>query len=360
MKDLFVNLGDRSYNIYIDSNYYLDIPNKLKDKFDNVKFFIITDENVDSIYGEAFYNKFLENNLSVYKFVVPSGEKSKSIKEYERLCEEILKAGITRKDVIVAFGGGVVGDLSGFCAATILRGVSFVQVPTTLLSQVDSSVGGKTGINTNSGKNLIGAFYQPKAVFIDTNLLNTLSDRVFSDGMAEVIKYGCIWSKYLFNKLTSIKSRKDLMEDIENIVYECCDIKRHVVEEDEQETGLRKILNFGHTFGHVIEKYFDYNKYTHGEAVAAGMYAIVLASENMGICNGVSGDLGEILDKYSLPKIIEELKNKPDDVLNIMSKDKKSENTGINFVFISEVGKSFTEKKNAKDMINILEKVDVL
>ena len=231
----------------------------------------------------------------------------------------------------IALGGGVVGDISGFAASTFLRGIKFIQIPTTLLAQVDSSVGGKVAVNLDGGKNLVGSFYQPKAVLIDPDMLSTLSERIFNDGMAEVIKYALIWDKELFSEL-----EKDTL-DIEKIIYTCVDIKRQVVEEDEFDTGKRMILNFGHTYGHVVESAYNYETYTHGEGVAIGMARITERTEKMGITKvGTYDKIVSILKKYDL--CFDDYSIDKETAANIMLRDKKSAGGSINYIVLKEIG----------------------
>ena len=246
--------------------------------------------------------------------------------------------------MILTLGGGVIGDLGGFIASTYLRGVAFIQVPTTLLAQVDSSVGGKVGVDLEKGKNLVGSFYHPKRVIIDPLVLNTLNDRVFNDGMSEVIKYGCIKDKEFFFNLLSYKDKEEVMKNIEYIIYNCCKIKKEVVENDEKDTGERMLLNFGHTIGHAIEQYYKYSRYTHGEAVAIGMYEITKISESLNESKeGTSKLIKDILIQYNLPY---NLDLKLEDIRETIALDKKNLNKKLNLIFISEIGKSKIVQRN--------------
>lgn len=235
------------------------------------KLTIVTDSRVLPLYLARTADSLEQMGFQIQCLTVPAGEASKSAEQLVILWEKMMAFGMTRTDAVVALGGGVVGDLAGFAAATLLRGVDYVQIPTTLLSQVDSSVGGKVAIDLRAGKNLAGAFWQPSLVIIDPGCLDTLPDRTFSDGMAEVIKYGCILDRKLFELLNRCGSRVRVMERIVDVVYTCCDLKRRVVVEDERDTGLRQLLNFGHTVGHAFELAGHYETWTHGQGVAAGM-----------------------------------------------------------------------------------------
>ena len=235
------------------------------------KLAVVTDSNVQPLYLERVANSLKQAGFQVLSLTVPAGEGAKCAEQLVMLWEKLMDFGMTRTDAVVALGGGVVGDLAGFAAATLLRGVDYVQIPTTLLAQVDSSVGGKVAIDLQAGKNLAGAFWQPSLVLIDPHCLTTLSDQTFSDGMAEVIKYGCIRDRAFFDLLDRCGDRAGVMEHIDEIIYTCCDIKRKVVLADERDTGERMVLNFGHTIGHAFELAGNYETWTHGQGVAAGM-----------------------------------------------------------------------------------------
>jgi 3-dehydroquinate synthase len=290
---------------------------------------VITDENVDKYYGNAVTSAL---RGTAAKLVLPAGEATKSFETLQTVYEFLFDFQITRSDLIIALGGGVIGDLTGFAAATALRGVPYVQIPTSLLAQTDSSVGGKTAVNTARGKNLVGAFYQPRAALIDTDCLKTLDDRTFADGMAEVIKYGCIRDEKLFDDL----ARGEIAEHMDDIVTRCCDVKRAVVEGDEFDTGERMILNFGHTLGHAVENYYNYQKYTHGEAVAVGMYNISLAGERIGVTpRGTAEKIKRVLTKYRLPYALDV---DAAALRGAMALDKKSTGGGVNIILLDRIG----------------------
>lgn len=266
MKKLRVNLGKNSYDIIISKGLLSDVKNYLPK---NGKIFIVSNKTVYKLYGKYFSD--FDNVI-----LIPDGEKYKNFKTYKFIIDKLLEKNIQRNDTIIALGGGVIGDITGFCASTVLRGVSYIQIPTTLLSQTDSSVGGKTAIDHKMGKNLIGAFYQPSLVLIDTETLHTLDKRQFMAGMGEVVKYAFIENtikendeSFLMNYLFDNNIYDDNV--IEEIVYQSCLLKALVVERDEKEEGLRAVLNFGHTFGHALEKITNYNKILHGEGVVFGI-----------------------------------------------------------------------------------------
>ncbi len=274
MKTLTVALPGREYDILIQRGLLSQAGEYIRAAVPRaVKLAVVTDSNVGPLYSGTVLDSLRSAGFETALFTVPAGEKSKNPSQLAQLWEGFMEFGLTRTDGVVALGGGVVGDLTGFAAATILRGVALVQIPTTLLAQVDSSVGGKVAVDLKAGKNLAGAFYQPRLVLMDPDVLNTLDLPQFIDGMAEVIKYGCIWDAEFFDFLAARPSKPELMADIGHILYTCCDIKRQVVMKDELDTGLRMVLNFGHTLGHAYELAGRYVEWSHGEAVAAGMCA---------------------------------------------------------------------------------------
>ena len=326
-----VKTSQSNYDIIIENGAFDNFVAYTEDLLIGRKIFAVTDDNVDSFYG-----KKLESLLSGYEYkkvVLPHGETTKCTEYLNKLYSEMASFKMSRSDIVVAFGGGVIGDLVGFAAATFLRGIKFIQVPTTLLSQVDSSVGGKVAIDLPEGKNLVGSFYPPSRVIIDPSLLKTLPKRVFSDGMAEVIKYGCIRDAELFEKLG-----EDISDCLEDVICTCVNIKKQVVEKDEFDTGERMILNFGHTFGHVVEKLCNYTTYTHGEGVAIGMLRITRKSEEMGITEaGTADKLEELLKKYNL--VFPDYTFDADMAYDVLTLDKKSSKNAISYVMISEIGK---------------------
>lgn len=344
MKTLRVNLGINSYDILIGKNILPDIGDHVKS--DGGKVFIVSDTNVAPVFANIIIDSLLKKGYDCKLEVLPAGEGTKSIKSVTPLYSSMLAFNLTRKDLIITLGGGVIGDLGGFVASTYLRGVPFVQVPTSLLAQVDSSVGGKVAVDLPEGKNLVGSFYQPKLVYIDTDVLHDLSDAFYIDGMAEVIKYGCIKDKVLFELLETIHSRDEFMQKVEDIVYTCCDIKRKVVEIDERDTGERMLLNFGHTYGHAIEKYYKFKGYTHGQAVAIGMVFITEISERLGMtAKGTAERIKRILKNYGLP-ISDQVR--PEQLMSAMLNDKKNMGKKLYVVLLKEIGESFTYPTTAE------------
>lgn len=352
MEKLHINLNEKSYDIFIEKGIFQEVGKYISRIYKKKRIVVVTDTNVDQLYGDKLLKNLEKSGYILSKVVFDAGEENKNFDTLTKVYEKVIDSGIKRGDLLIAFGGGVVGDLAGFAASTIYRGIDFIQIPTTLLAQVDSSVGGKVAVDTNRGKNLVGSFYQPKMVIIDPDLLKTLEEREVRSGMAEVIKYGAIYDNGFFNDLLEKKNLKDSIEDIEKIIRRCCEIKAKIVEIDELDMGLRMILNFGHTLGHAIEKYYDYTKYTHGEAISIGMYKICKLGEKLGITKiGESEKIKEILKKYELP--IED-KVKLEDLIEIMKGDKKNISGVLNFIFLSEIGKVKVKKIEEEKIRNKL------
>lgn len=280
-----------------------------------------------------------DSGFECHSFVLPYGEPTKSFQSLPKIYEALINAKLTRSDLLIALGGGVIGDLAGFAASSYLRGIKFVQIPTSLLAQVDSSVGGKVAVDLPQGKNLVGAFYHPKAVIIDPDVLNTLPDHFISDGMGEVIKYGCIKDKELFELLCRHTSFDDLKPKLTQIIARCVDIKRIVVEADQFDLGERILLNFGHTLAHTIEQHFNYERESHGEAVGIGMYQITKIAEEKGLTTSECAEqIKKALEIYKLP----DNSNLPIDVLtDAISLDKKNLNNHLNVVLLHNIGDSY-------------------
>jgi 3-dehydroquinate synthase len=337
MKKLTVSLPGREYEIQIERGLLDKAGAACRAVLPKaVRLAVVTDSNVAPLYADRVLGSLEKAGFEVKLFTVPAGETSKCAARLNELWEGFMSFGLTRTDGVVALGGGVVGDLAGFAAATTLRGVNYVQIPTTLLSQVDSSVGGKVAIDLQAGKNLAGAFWQPRLVLMDPLVLDTLTDRVFSDGMAEVIKYGCILDGAFFALLEENPSRAGVMEYIEQVLLTCCDLKRRVVEADERDTGERMLLNFGHTLGHAYELAYHYETYTHGEGVAAGMVAAAALGEEMGVTPGGTKErIAALLAKFSLPTAIP---CSVADYAAAIGLDKKSEGKDISLIVLETMG----------------------
>ena len=315
------------------------------------RFAVICDDNTAPLYYDRVKASLEGSGLSCEQFVFPHGEASKCAEVLGRIYSFLAASHFTRSDAVIALGGGVTGDMAGYAAATYLRGLGFIQIPTSLLSQVDSSVGGKTAIDIPEGKNLVGAFKQPDLVIIDTDTLSSLPREFLIDGMGEVIKYGMIRSAELFDKLCSTDI-DHILDNAEDIVYDCISIKRDVVEADEFDRGERELLNFGHTLGHSIEQYYHYTGISHGRAVAKGMELITRIAAEKGICSKELCDrLNSCLKLYELDIEIEpSLSQLGDAVLN----DKKRSGNNIDIIMCSDVGRSSAVKMTVDEFISIL------
>lgn len=338
-----VNLGDNSYPIYIENGILSEAGRYITDVFRGKRIMVISDDNVFPLYGDKLLSSL--GNYECHSLVLPHGETTKSFQILPRIYEAMLTAKLSRSDLVIALGGGVIGDLAGFAAASYLRGVKLVQIPTSLLAQVDSSVGGKVAVDLPQGKNLVGAFFHPKLVLIDPTVLDTLPPHFISDGMGEVIKYGCIKDKGLFDLLCSHTSFDDLKPELPDIIARCVDIKRIVVEADQFDTGERMLLNFGHTLAHTIEQYYHYERESHGEAVAIGMYQITKMSEEKGLtASGCAEKIREALKIYGLP---DSCGLAVDDLREAITLDKKNLNGKLNIVLLKEIGASYVYPTDA-------------
>ena len=332
METLQVALGRRSYPIYIGGGL-LEQAEELLRPLGVGRWAIVCDDTVAALYGAP-----LACRTGWPLVTFPAGEGSKSLGEYDRLCRRLVQLGLTRSDGIVALGGGVTGDLAGFAAATLLRGVALVQAPTTLLAQVDSAVGGKTGLDLPEGKNLLGCFYQPRMVLADTACLATLPRRQLACGMAEVIKYGCIADKALFETIERLGSRAALMPRLDEIVARCCAIKARYVHEDPHDHGVRMQLNFGHTLAHALENTMGYGVLLHGEAVCIGMVAAAKWGETLGVTpEGTSARIERVLKAYDLPTERDASLTRAQ-LAATMALDKKAEGDGVRCVILTEIG----------------------
>ena len=340
MKKITVN-ASTSYEILVEKNLLASCGKHIKSVTNAEKIAVITDDNVDELYSEKVINSLKSEGFKVCKFVFKHGEAQKCSETLNDIYDFLVENEITRTDCIVALGGGVVGDISGYAAATYLRGIDFIQLPTTLLAQVDSSVGGKTAIDLPSGKNLVGAFKQPKLVLCDTDTLKSLSDDIFSDGMGEVVKYGMIKSSALFSLISS-KNIRDDENLLTEVISQCISIKRDIVEADEFEKGERMLLNFGHTLGHAIEKAGNFTDITHGKAVGIGMSLMTEICEKNELCqSGTHKMLNNCLSLYNIPTQTQyNLSLLSDFCLN----DKKRNGGNISIVICKEIGKSEVKK----------------
>ena len=362
-KTITINLDRNSYDIHIGENLANEIPNIISPFVKRNKIFIVCDESLGSIILPEIKNSFIEAGFEVLISLVKSGEESKSFESLEITISELLDNGIERNDTVIAIGGGVIGDLAGFISSIIYRGINFIQVPTTLLAQVDSSVGGKTAINVKQGKNLIGSFYQPKTVITDVSFLSSLSEREIKCGLSEIVKYGVIGDRDFFYWL------KENVDNLTKLNQDCliyaieksCSMKANIVQKDEKERGDRALLNFGHTFGHALEKHFTKNEVLlHGEAVAIGMAYASKFSANTGILKKDECDeIINLISDIGLPISINDIKGEitKEEILNLMMFDKKRVNQKNTLILLNRIGEAFisndTSDKEIIDFFNM-------
>lgn len=348
MKTVTVDLGERSYPIYVEDGCLTNIGEFLAKHYSGKRTALITDSIVKNYYASPVEKSLKDSGFEVTLVEMPPGEPFKTLSVLESVFDRLIEQRFSRDTVIISLGGGVVGDLAGFAASALLRGVKFVQIPTTIIAQTDSSVGGKVAVNHRLGKNLIGAFYQPLFVFIDPAVLKTLPPREVNAGMSEVIKYGAIKDEAFFTFIEenceSLKNLQDI-EKIEKAVIRSCEIKAEVVAIDEKESGLRRILNFGHTIGHAIENITGYKVYLHGEAVALGMIAAGWISAELGMLDKDKFErLEKVIRKIDIPNLIisDTARNKKTDtrLLEAVARDKKVKEGKVNFVLLNDIGKT--------------------
>ncbi len=339
MQRLNIDLGERGYDILLGSGLLDRIGELVSQVLQPSRIVLVTHPSLFQLYGDKVLAGFKKQGWATDIIEVPEGETSKSLQQADIIYDRLLGFNCDRKSVLIALGGGVIGDLTGFVAATYQRGIPFVQVPTTLLSQVDSSVGGKTAVNHPKGKNMIGAFYQPRLVIADLDTLQTLPQKEFRAGLAEVIKYGVISDASLFDYLeNNVEEILQLdNECLAHIIKTSCAIKAEVVEKDELESHYRMILNFGHTLGHAIEALTGYSRFIHGEAVAIGMIYAAKLSQQSGKCEeGVPNQICELVKKCGLPSQWPDLD--PQEVIESLYHDKKTMNHKIKFILVKKIG----------------------
>jgi len=338
VKEVIVKTRGKTYSIYIESGIFQKLPDIFKRKYSGKKLAVVSDNNVFSIYGDTFVKDLQQKGFFVIPIIFEAGEKNKNLTTLSNIYDALADHAFTRSDIVVALGGGVTGDMAGLAAATFLRGMGFIQIPSTLLAMVDSSIGGKTAVDLPQGKNLIGAFYQPDAVYTDPILLETLSDRWFSDGMAELIKHVIIRDADLYNQLAFDEyDRKYISKNLDDFIFASCNIKKNIVEEDEKDNGIRQLLNFGHTIGHAIERVLNYSVLSHGEAVSIGMVYITKLTESIGFTEkGEAEKIINVLKKYKLPTQWPDINIS--DVIKAISLDKKNRSGKITIACIERIG----------------------
>jgi 3-dehydroquinate synthase len=343
MRELRVQTKSRPYSVFVGIDLLTQLPSLLlrHEVQTKQKLFLVTDSHVYPLYANDILGSLQAAGYDVHIAVIPAGEKSKSLETLDQLYSDAINAGLDRSSVVLALGGGVVGDVAGFFAASFMRGIPFVQIPTTLLAH-DSSIGGKVGINHKLGKNYMGAFHQPLFVLFDVKLLASLPERELVSGFAEVVKHAFIWDKQFVAWLE--ENNKALMQRdlpiLEEAIYQGCKVKISVVSDDERENGIRAILNYGHTIGHALESVSEYQFYTHGEAISIGMVgAAMLSVDVLDAPSNLIQDTETLLRKFSLPIRIEN--NWSDEaLLQVMKRDKKAKQGNYTFVLSEEVGKT--------------------
>lgn len=352
MQTISVPLQNRSYPIWIEKGLLTNLPELLKPMNQGQKWVIFSQNEIISLYGNSLCKGLKSAGFQVELVVLPDGEKAKSLNELEGIFSQLIGMGCDRSSTFLALGGGVVGDATGFIAASFMRGVDYIQIPTTLLAMVDSSIGGKTGVNLPDGKNLVGAIWQPKAVVIDIELLKSLQEREITSAMGEVLKYGAILDRNLFEVVA--ENLNDILnlskpELLTEVIGRCAKLKADVVVEDEREGGKRRILNFGHTIGHALETHFGFETLRHGEAVAYGMLAAGKLSNEDGRLEIEDFELLQTtIKKLPLPKLPE---FDAENILKIMQRDKKVKDRKINFVLLEAIGKTVIVDSIEKESI---------
>jgi 3-dehydroquinate synthase len=360
LKKIPISLGESSYDIVVGYRITSELGEAAREVGLGSKQMIISSDAVWSLYGKMVYASLASSGFNVTSTNVNDDEEAKSLETVSTIYDRLLDNEFDRTSSIIALGGGVVGDITGFAAATYMRGIRYAQVPTTLLAQVDSSLGGKTGVNHAKAKNLIGVFCQPALVWIDVATLQTLPEREFRSGLAEVIKYAIITDRGLFSTLSEVVPllSSTSLETLIDIVSRCCSIKARVVQEDEKETGVRSILNYGHTIGHAIETITNYSHYTHGEAIAVGMTAAAKISHKIGTCDQETMELQEnLLRSARLPTSID-LPINPRTIVDQLSSDKKKLDGKVRWVLPRTIGDVFlTDDVPARTVLEVLREI---
>ncbi len=351
-KRIKVKLGSRSYKIYVENNIINQCGELISSISQSEKILVLSTEPIFKIYGKSFVRQLEKSNLRTAVFLIADGETQKNENSLFRILKKMAELGLQRNSCLIALGGGVVGDLCGFAASIYMRGINFIQFPTTFLAQVDASIGGKTAIDFYGIKNLVGSFYQPKLVIVDPTVLKTLDQRQIKTGLAEVIKYGVIKDEKMFEiieeKIDSILDKETNV--LFHLIYRSCQIKAQIVSEDEKESGRRAWLNYGHTLGHALESYYQYQLLTHGEAIAYGMWFASLLSQKMGLCSQMVVDRQiDLLKRAGLLKKILRFNNQK--IYEKMLLDKKARDGQIQFVLTRKIGLVTIQKNISKSLI---------
>lgn len=346
---LNVNLPEHPYDIIIKKESLLEVGRWVAQLWQQQKVVLVTDDNVKPLYGREVASQLRSEGFEVFTFTFPAGEASKNLSTVEKLWEFCAQHGLTRSDGVIALGGGVVGDLAAFAASTYMRGIHFLQIPTSLTAQVDSSIGGKTGINSNYAKNMMGTFAQPDGVLIDPEVLKTLEKRDFREGIGEIVKCGLIADKQLWARLNEIQNADELLQEAAYFIRAACEVKRKLVVEDEFDQGTRLYLNFGHTIGHAVEAYAGYGQVMHGEAVAIGMVQISKVAERKGLMpEGLTAQIKAVLQKFQLPQTYEPWDEAA--LFEILSHDKKARGKMIKIVLVPEIGQAQIHEISLQEM----------
>ncbi len=357
MPMITVPLGERTYPIHIGSGLLDCLGAHVLEALGEISVAVVTDDNVAPLYLARAMKSLEAAGLRACSIVLPHGEQTKCLEQLAKLYGFLCEHHITRKDAVIALGGGVIGDLTGLAAATFLRGVRFIQVPTTLLAQVDSSVGGKVAVDLPQGKNLVGAFYQPEFVLVDPDTLNTLTDAFWRDGLGEVVKYGCIGDAELFALLEACApgGRAALMARIDEILLHCIQAKADVVAQDERDTGLRMTLNFGHTIAHAVETCQHYTGLRHGEAVALGMHVMTRLTEAKGMTEpGTADRLDALLSRLDMPMQLPQIPET--ELIAAMGMDKKAAGKTLRVIGIRRIGECYIHPTDTAFFTGMTEK----
>ncbi|HAP15782.1 MULTISPECIES: 3-dehydroquinate synthase [Lactococcus] len=346
---LKVDLPRNPYDILIEKVSLSSVGNWVSSLWEKQKIVLVTDNNVNAFYGTGVRTHLEREGFEVFTFEFPAGEANKNLATVERLWNFCAEQSLTRSDGIIALGGGVVGDLAAFAASTYMRGIHFLQIPTSLTAQVDSSIGGKTGVNSAYAKNMIGTFAQPGGVLIDPEVLKTLPSRDFREGIGEIVKCALIADKELWQRLSKLKNAQELLQEAEYFIHAACEVKRKLVVEDQFDQGTRLYLNFGHTIGHAVETWAGYGQVMHGEAVAIGMVQISKVAESKGLMpKGMTEKIREMLQKFQLPQTYQPWDETA--LFDIVVHDKKARGNRIKTILVPEIGRATIHEISLEEM----------